>query len=588
MIWIVIGGFTISYFVLHQDWLSRIYPTPDDWSYVAKLAWHTAKAEEELEQGGGVGLTDWGVVGRRYQNVATICEKGSIFRAYVNPLPNHDEWDRTIPGLDVEDAERDRTIPGLDVEDAEKEPDDTSSPSRKIGYDIESKSDAWRQCYFEALLGVARAAEMMEDWVADTRQELCFPKEQMVGPSNPYPKPIWPGSPSAPREEDCLPVFDTPKVYYTRILTTKGLSRQQKIKAGLAYAAWYDFKGDHSTANALHRWVLKLAVDGLSHPDKSIQPLATTSAFLDKDTGVIPSSAPYTTSNVLIATTALASHIARYGSTRPGTDQSTSAPLRALPIYLSILRARGSAPTSPSDVFGSSPKPDYSLTTMSSITLWLRSLPFRSHMVADSTTGDEPYTRTALSDCEDAALMNFVGEVLYASTLDDSSSAKSSSSKMLDKRRREALGWTRDAVRIAERGATDHRQDEQGRRTCMQCLGAGLENWNKMVGALAKEENTMLKKKQANGGFSEGGQSTWKFWRWGQQEQDLPVKHTAIDPALLIADNSMVQEGITTLSEGEWTKEAAMVQMRLHEFREAKLMEQLNRHIRAKSNWFVI
>jgi len=435
---------------------------------------------------------------------------------------------------------------------------------------------------------------MMENWVNDKKRALCFPKEQMEGPSNPYPKPVWPGSPSAPKEEDCGPVFDSPKLFYTRILTTKGLSRKQQIKAGLAYAAWYDFKGEHSTAAALHHWAVELAVAGLSTPDQPAATSLTRSSFMNKDTGIIPSSAPYTTGNILTATVALASHIARFGSSAPNSVTSTSSPLQALPLYLSILRARRIAATAPPETFYPAPEADYSLTTVSSISLWLRSLPFRPHMTADTTTGDEPYTRTVLSDCEDAALMNYVGEVLYASTLDDSSAAKTSSTTLLDKRRREALGWTRDAVRIAERGAADERLDAKGRKTCMQCLGAGLENWSNMVGALAKEERTTMRAPHETGEApttGDGAGSSWQFWRWGQTNQEMPAKHTPIDPALLIDGNgatvSTSAVGLPLL-EGEWTKEANMVQMRLREFQEAKFMAQLNRHISAKSNWFVV
>lgn len=577
MIWIFVGGCTISYFVLHNDWLSRLYPTPDDWPYFAKIAWHAAKAEEELEQKDLGGLTDWAVVGRRYKNVAAVLEEGSIFLAWNQQLPKHDDWDRTIPGLDASNVE--------------KEPISPLSKLEKIGFDIEGKSKAWREGYFEAMMGMAKASEMMEDWVQDNKRALCFPREQMEGPSNPYPKPVWPGSPPAPKEEDCGLVSDSPKLFYTRILTTKGLSRKQKIAAGIAFASWYDFKGEHNTADALYHWALDSAVEGLPSIQATTTSISTPS-FVNSKTGIIPSTAPYTTKNILTATTALASHIARHGSSSSPAVQSTSSPLQALPLYLSILRARRTAAASPPETFYPPPQPDYSLTTVSSIALWLRSLPFRSNMIADTTIGDEPYTRTSISDCEDAALMNYVGEVLYASTLEDSTSTKVSSSKTLDKRRREALSWTRDAVRIAETGAADDRLDVQGRRTCMQCLGAGLENWNNMVGALAKEERIVLKnrsQRDSGSATSKAGGSSWQFWKWGQSSGQSPIRHTPIDPALLLDGSATAISADTAeLEEGEWTKEAAMVRLRLHEYQEAKLLSQLNTQISAKSNWFVV
>jgi len=115
-----------------------------------------------------------------------------------------------------------------------------------------------------------------------------------------------------------------------------------------------------------------------------------------------------------------------------------------------------------------------------------------------------------------------------------------------------------------------------------------------MVGALAKEERTTMRAPHETGKAPETGDgagSRWQFWRWGQTNQEMPTKHTPIDPALLIDGNSTTAStsavGVPLL-EGEWTKEASMVHMRLREFQEAKFMAQLNRHISAKSNWFVV
>jgi len=215
-------------------------------------------------------------------------------------------------------------------------------------------------------------------------------------------------------------------------------------------------------------------------------------------------------------------------------------------------------------------------------------------MVPDEDTpgggarGDEPYMRTAASDCEDAALMNHIGEILYAATLTQQRSAGT------DRRRREALSWTRDAVRIAEIGAADTRLGEDVKERCMQCLGAGLENWSKMVGALAQDEK--LGGASGSGHDSTGSTSSWRPWTWLTGSSEISSTraqktqgHTPIDPALLIGgDVDPSSLAIPEQGLGEWGTEAALVQKRLKEFQESRLMEQLNRHISAKSSWFVI
>lgn len=605
MLWIAVGGATIGYFVLHQDWLDRLYPSPEDWPYVAKYAWRTAKHEEAQDAEKGEGLTDWAVVGNRYKNCFALLEEGALLKAYRTPLVQNSEWDRTIPGIDAEELAR--------------EPVSQLSQLERIGFDVSDKSEQWRRGYFEAMMGMAKASEMTADWVRDTTRGLSFPRDQVIGKSNPYPKPIWPGSPPAPLEENCKPVFDDPKLYYVRILTTKGFNRRQQIRAGLAYAAWLDFKGDISTADALDHWSLDLAAEGLptEKPAKAISSSAaspispaktTNSAFVNSRTAVIPSTSPYTTDNLLLATTAYAAHVARYGTATTANPTSTAPagtttanPLNALPIYLSVLRARKSAPASSPDSFYTPPKPDFSLTSVASISRWIRSLPFRPQMTpAVEPTGDEPYVRTAASDCEDAALMTYVGEILYASTLDTSSTRKG----VIDSRRREALGWTRDAVRIAERGAADKRLDDDGRGRCLQCLGAGLENWHRMVGALAKDERDAQRSKAQSllpgmgaAGATKDSLWDWRPWTWWNQDADKERKVEArhggkpgIDPALLAEEGAAAgyAGALAAQNQGEWAKEDAMVSQRLQEFQEAKLMNQLNRHISAKSNWFVV
>lgn len=90
--------------------------------------------------------------------------------------------------------------------------------------------------------------------------------------------------------------------------------------------------------------------------------------------------------------------------------------------------------------------------------------------------GSSPPQRTAKEICEEAGLMTYIGEILYASQ-------KSRSGK------EEGLAWTREAVDIAEEQLRRKRGvDREARKTCSQCLGVGLGNWEVMVGRFAEEE----------------------------------------------------------------------------------------------------
>lgn len=549
----VMGGFSLSYFVLNQDWLDRKYPSPEDWNYLAKMYWRKGRDEEE-EEAFGRGLTDWSKVGSCFKNVQMFCEVGMKYLPSGRiPLPKNENWDRSIPAIDVESIEREPFMP--------------VSGTSKTGFDITSKPEAWRRAYIHVLMVLAKVSEMHVGWVRDKKRHINFPADQVVGPSNPYPKPVWGNAVSAPREEDCEPAYDTPQAWYTRILTTAGLSRDQQLAAALAYASWEDYNGDVEKARALYSWAMNLAASAspastsaaISTSIATPVPSTPASSLLNPQTGVIPRNAPYTTLNILTAANALASHHARTGSIS-----------QALSIYLSILRARRASPEAlPSQQYP--PKgPDLSLTSIDSVLNWITSLPFRPSMPPTPPAGDEPFVRTAASACEDAAISNYVGEILFASATGEQG-------------RREALSWTRDAVGIAELGIVDKKLNEKARRLCGQCLGSGLENWSKMVGVFAREEEERRTRREkgllpipTDAGASGNGKSGWSFW-WspfsaGQEEKSGVVSG---------ADDGEREEG-------EWAKEEAMVSARRAKYLDEKLMAQLNRHISTKSNWFVV
>ncbi|KAG4220324.1 hypothetical protein PC116_g31197, partial [Phytophthora cactorum] len=166
----------------------------------------------------------------------------------------------------------------------------------------------------------AKTAEQLDDQVVDTTRHLVFPANQVIGPSNPNPKPISPGSPSAPREEDCDRAFETPDTFYKKILATQGFTSKQKLDAALEYASWLDFKGLHDASELTYELALELATD-------SSPPPYDTKSYVLQDLSRLPSA------NILNTLTAIATHKARTG------DVSA-----ALPILISVLRARRSLP----------------------------------------------------------------------------------------------------------------------------------------------------------------------------------------------------------------------------------------------------
>ena len=109
-----------------------------------------------------------------------------------------------------------------------------------------------------------------------------------------------------------------------RVLTTQGFTDKQRIDAALAYAVWLDYKRTPEAALEMHRWALDIVAS------KSEKPA------IDLTTGVIRTDSGLPSANVLSVATALGVHHA-----------VNSNLTLALPIFLSILRARRSLPEIP-------------------------------------------------------------------------------------------------------------------------------------------------------------------------------------------------------------------------------------------------
>ena len=349
----------------------------------------------------------------------------------------------------------------------------------KTGLDVSGKSEPWRRGYHEALMGAARAAEHLDGWVKDDTRLLVFPPEVVIGPSNPRPKPVPPGVASAPREEDCTPAYESPESIYTKVLTTIGFTTRQRLDAALAYANWLEFKDLPKSAEEMYDWGLDIAISALPPgADNVIDPTTRT---------IKPDTTPSLTSNILLATTSLAIHHART------TNLST-----ALPMLLSVLRARRSLPAAPppilhfsilDDTDPDAPQPSLTSTIIS----MLRSLIITPRYPPAPPDGNELPKRDGKEICEEAGLMVYIGEILFASKSQSNSTSKpkstSRSTSPATSQEEDGLAWTRQAVDVAESTFIHPDTDNEGRKRCLECLDVGLGNWRKMVGKLVVAEN---------------------------------------------------------------------------------------------------
>ena len=455
-------------FGIQQEWLERRFPSPRDWSWVSRKDFRSTRWDEDADDERG-GLVDWARVGQGFQRLIKRLEDPNLDGA---GLADQNEGGILVAGIG------------------------------KTGFDISKKSEPWRRGYYTVLMGAGRAAEHLDGWVRDKTRNVAFPSNVMVGPSNPNPQPVPPGAKSAPREEDCESAFDAPETYYMRILTTQGFSEKQRVDAALAYAAWLDFKKTPDAAFEMHKWALDIAT--ASSP-KSI---------VDPSTGVIKNDAGSPSENVLTATTALAVHHAI------NSDLNS-----ALPIFLSILRARKLLPEAASiKRLAPSPDEDQSGMFKAAVSL-IRSALIPPQYPPAPSDGAGPPLRDSKERCQEAGIMTYIGEILYASKTSKTS-------------KEDGLAWTREAVDIAEDELRGKRADDEGKETCKQCLEVGLGNWAAMVSRLARAERE-AKEENAKGTswLSFGGEAPKGIsGRWESEEQ--VVRERTRRASEVLADSS--------------------------------------------------
>ena len=445
MIYVALGLLNIIGFGIRSELADRMYPNPPEWTFWTKFYWREVKRTEEPQE--STGESDWAAVGDLYLKILQRLEDPNTDGADLQPLLK-EEGDIYVEGVG------------------------------KAGMDISAKSEPWRRGYYQCLMGMASAAEKREGWVKDIVRGIAFPAEYVLGPSNPDPRPVEPGIPAAPLEQNCEPLFESPATFYMKILTTNGFTSRQRLDAALAYADWLDFKGLHSTAEDMYDWGLDIAMGGLPQGAHDV---------VDIRTGIISDKAEYVSSNVFSATTGLASHHARTGNIAAG-----------LPIFLSVLRARRKS-------IASIPATQKFQSEFSTSTFGLlKSILISPAYPPPPPTGDEMSEATPATRCEEAAIMSNIGEIMFASSLPEEVDGSTTSSLVPSSNRLKTqetgLAWTREAVELAEAtlGSVET-HDEEAQTKCRECLSMGVENWSTMIATMLKNEEAREESKRGQG-----------------------------------------------------------------------------------------
>jgi len=440
---------------VNQTILERRYPTPHEWTFLSRWFKRSARALEEGE--GPAKIVDWRKVGDVYRQLIGRLENEKIDGANL------------IPGGGIGEG-------GILVEGV-----------GHTGFNVSMKSEPWRRGYYEALMGAARVAENLDGHVLDRSRRRTYPKEVVVGLSNSQPQPMPFGVGDPPREEDCEAAFEGPQVWYLRILTTEGFNASQKMEAALAYADWLDFEGLRDTAQNMFEWALDIATSGLDVDD--------TRHVVDKKTGVInPCGVEQASANILKACTAMGVHHAARGDVR-----------LALPIFLSVLRARKDLPTDPvANVSSGSKGKMEAKTGLETVFLALRDWLAEAPYPPPPPDGNQRPFRSLKEACEEIGLMMYIGEILYATS---------------------SVMWVMEE---------SHR--EEGKERCQECLRTGLSNWKKMsrnmaIQAEKQEQEAASKKSWFKTGSEKFARETRK-WEEEEAQIELRIQKTAplIDP----------------------------------------------------------
>ncbi|KLP02703.1 uncharacterized protein FFB20_00435 [Fusarium fujikuroi] len=441
--WGLLACFGVILFFVNEERLEQEYPTPHEWGWMTRKFLRDSNNSKAPKNG----ETNWPWSFELARGLVLRLEDAKVDGQGVTKLTDRVDPEAEIPG--------------------------EFNPC-----DISGKSEEWRRGYFEAIMLAAKGAEHVDGWVRDLSRNIISPPEFVIGPSNPRPTPIPPGQPHAPREEDCEIAYPSADNFYMKILGTKGFTSRQKLEATLEYASYLEFKKQFEGAEALYHLALAEATQGV---DMS-QPLYNPKTFVLNEKAGLPSQ------NVLDAVTAMANFKARSGKVDA-----------ALPIYLSLLKARRYLPNDPPPTTQLKPK---SHSVFDKVV--------KTFSQADYPTpppdGTQPPWRSPHERCEEASLSLWIGEILFSTSSKD-----------------DGLSWTRDSVDVSEeqlRNMDLLTADKAAKTTCRECLSAGLANWGKMVNKLAKEEELQQAKASTQSGV-------FSFWsanppsardRWNAEE----------------------------------------------------------------------
>ena len=495
--WTAAALLSVIIFGVENERLEREFPSPRDWSWGSRWQYRTTRGQERLDKNPNE-LIDWPKTGEAYLQLLRRLEDAQI---------DGDGLHSSL-GFDGEIY-----VQGVGT----------------TGLDVSMKSEQWRKGYYECLRGAARAAEHLDTWVRDRTRNIAFPSEVVIGPSNPRPRPVSYGSKPAPLEENCEPAFESPEVYYIKILTTKGFNTGQRLNAALAYADWLDFKGLPSSAENMYGWSLDIALDAL--------PVGVNNV-VDNKTGVIHEKAVHITPNIILATTALATHHAKNGNFAT-----------ALPIFLSILRAQRNLPPPSAKSRAlqatSSSTPESDPSTFSIITSLLRSMIISPPYPDPEPSGDTLSSCTPTAICEEAGTMAHIGEILFASSSKPSVTQPLISHPSMPTRMTSAqssgLAWTRSSVALAQETLLSlssspslsppsrpypapEAQPVQksspdtalAKQRCTECLLSSMKTWKLMVAELRSQETF----KQHDTLTTHTSQPAPKGWFWNSSHKE--------------------------------------------------------------------
>jgi hypothetical protein len=128
--------------------------------------------------------------------------------------------------------------------------------------------------------------------------------------------------------------------------------------------------------------------------------------------------------------------------------------------------------------------------------------------------GNDPFVRTPDTSCDEAAVMAYIGEILFATT---------------PSQRDAGLSWTKSAIELAYMSYQDPRTTRDSKVKCVECLQVATANRRKMV-SLGEAEIAAL-------GDDRKHTSAWRRWfpglllseedlkkereRWDRERRDL-------------------------------------------------------------------